>query len=208
MFDLDGTLVDSYRPITTALNAARGAFGLPSVTVEQVRRIVGHGLEHLIEQNLGPDRIPEGVALFRETYSRIFREGTLPLPGVPAAILQLAERGILIGVASNKPARFTREILAQVGLGEVAAEVQGPDVQTPPKPHPAMITKVRQALGTSPSQTVYVGDMPLDVESARNAGVPCVLVATGSANWDELTRFPGVPVFRGLAELAVRVDTP
>lgn len=205
VFDLDGTLVDSYRPITAALNAARAAFGLPPVALEWVRRAVGHGLEQLIEDNLGRDRVAQGVAVFRETYARIFREGTRPLPGVPEAVATLAGRGIQLGVASNKPARFSREILLQVGLQPFIREVLGPGEGIPPKPEPAMITRVREALGALAHETLYVGDMALDVESARRAGVACVLLPTGSAGRQDLELFEGIPVLDGLADLASRV---
>src|SRR5512138_1993498 len=93
VFDLDGTLVDSYAPITAALNAARAEFGLPPVPESQVRREVGHGLESLVELHLGRERVDEGVRAFRAAYEHLFAEGTRPLPGVPEVPRELAGRG-------------------------------------------------------------------------------------------------------------------
>ncbi|MBP7149694.1 MAG: HAD family hydrolase [Acidobacteria bacterium] len=206
IFDLDGTLIDSYGPIAASLNAARAAFGLPALDVEQVRRMVGHGLEKLIEQHLGAANIPEGVRIFRENYARLYRDGTRVLPGAREVVATLAQRGFALAVASNKPARFTREIVRHVGLDGEIRVVLGPDDETPPKPDPAILTRACAELGVTADETVYVGDMPLDVESAARAGLRHFLVPTGSASLEELRATPGAHVLGTLRELADNID--
>ncbi len=201
VFDLDGTLVDSYGPIATSLNAARAAFGKEPVTLEQVRRDVGHGLENLVAQHLGADNVAEGVRVFRATYEQVFAAGTRALDGVPAVPLDLARRGFRLAVASNKPARFGARIVAQVGLGEAVPLVLGPDLDVPPKPEPTMLRRALRGLGVTADEAIYVGDMPLDVLTAREAGVRHVLVPTGSASLRELLATPGAFVMSDLHEL-------
>jgi phosphoglycolate phosphatase-like HAD superfamily hydrolase len=65
-----------------------------------------------------------------------------------------------------------------------------------------------ERLGTAPPETLYVGDMPLDVESAQRAGLPGLLVPTGAAGADELSRLPGATVARDLLDVAARVKIP
>jgi phosphoglycolate phosphatase len=199
VFDLDGTLVDSYGPIATSLNAARAAFGLAPVPESQVRREVGHGLETLVARHLGAGNVAEGVRVFRATYEDVFAAGTRPLPGVPEVPAELAARGIRLAVASNKPARFGRRIVAQVGLGEAIAVVLGPDCGVPTKPDPAMLRRAMRELGVVPDETIYVGDMPLDVVTAREAGVRNLLVPTGSASLQDLLATAGAVVVEDLA---------
>lgn len=201
VFDLDGTLIDSYAAITRALNAARAHAGLDPVPVDRVRREVGHGLEELIARHLGPERVAEGVRVFRETYPRVMLELTRPLPGVPDVPRAMARRGLLLGVATNKPARFALPLLEAVGLADVIRAVQGPGDGLPAKPDPAILNDVLGRLGVGPGETLYVGDMPLDVESGRRAGVPTWLVATGSADRAELDALGSVPVFSDLFTL-------
>lgn len=205
IFDLDGTLVDSYGPITLALNAARAAFGLQAVPEERVRRDVGHGLEQLLEDHLGAARVADGVRVFRATYEQVFAAGTTPLPGVPEIPRALALRGLRLAVASNKPARFGRRIVDQIGLAQEIPVVLGPDSGVPPKPAPPMLQLALRELGVAADEAVYVGDMPLDVETARQAGVRHLLVPTGSATLDELRATPGAHVVRDLAEVADRI---
>ena len=202
VFDLDGTLIDSYDAITEALNAARARFGLPPVPRESVRRQVGHGLETLIEHHLGRERVDAGVAVFRSVYPTVMFEGTRPLPGVPDELRRLARAGLAIGVASNKPRRFILPLLQHVGLGETVAAARGPDDDLPPKPEPAMIHAVLDELGAPPDEAIYVGDMPLDAESGRRAGCRTWLVATGSADRAELEAVPCVRIFSDLHELS------
>ncbi len=208
VFDLDVTLVDSYAPITASLNAARASFGLPPVTVEQVRREVGHGLESLVELHLGPERVDEGVRAFRAAYEHLFADGTRPLRGVPEVPLDLARRGFRLAVASNKPARFGRRIVEQVGLGDAIPVVLGPDSGVPTKPDPAMLHLALDRLGVAPADAIYVGDMPLDVESARRAGLRYLLVPTGSATLAELELTPCARIVADLFALARAVTLP
>ena len=201
MFDLDGTLIDSYAAIAMALNASRRAFGEAPLSDDEVRRRVGHGLESLVEEVLGADRVEEGVRIFRETYDRVAEAHTRILPGVEATLGLLARRGVALAVASNKPARFGRRLLESLGIAGSLAAIEGPDTAGTPKPHPAMIERCLAAMAVSPSAAVYVGDMALDVESAARAGLPVVLVAGGSSPEAEL-RATGQVVLRAFEELS------
>ena len=201
LFDLDGTLVDSYRPIATSLNAARAAFGLPPKSLEAVRREVGRGLEVLIEENLGPGRVADGVAVFRKTYRTVFLEGTTLLPGVASTLPALAGRGYRMAVVSNKPAYFTREIVAACGLGALFGAVYGPEMVARPKPDPEMIHRAVADLGRRIETSVYIGDMLLDVETARAAGLPVYLVASGGNSRQELAASGAARVFERFEDL-------
>jgi phosphoglycolate phosphatase len=201
LFDLDGTLVDSYGPITASLNAARAAFGLPPKTEKAVRREVGRGLEVLIEENLGAGRVEDGVAVFRQTYRTVFREGTRLLPGVAPTLAELARRAYRMAVTSNKPAYFTREIVAGCGLGSLFRAVYGPEMVTHPKPDPEMLHRAIEDLGSRREESAYVGDMVLDIESAHRAGLPVFLVASGGSTVEELQRAGADRIFHRFEDL-------
>ena len=82
IFDFDGTIVDSYGAITESLNHVRTAHKLPPIDPEKVKSMVGHGLEKLIGEAIGPERVSEGVKLFREQYAQVCEERTTVLPQV------------------------------------------------------------------------------------------------------------------------------
>ena len=191
VFDLDGTLVDSYPGITQSLNFALQELGEEELSPERVRRMVGRGLETLVESCVGPERRDEGVRLFREEYDRVALSGTTLLPGVAGTLETLSHRGYRMGVASNKPAQFGDRILQGLGVGQHLAEVYGPDRVEHTKPHPEMVHRLLEDLGLGRAEAVYVGDMGVDVETCRNAGLPCWLVPTGSCSRDELANAGG-----------------
>jgi phosphoglycolate phosphatase len=203
VFDLDGTLIDSYGAIAESLNHARLAFGLQSLPEETVRAHVGRGLEHLVADLVGADRIEEGVRLFRESYAKVFSGLTRILPGVRETLTVLRRSGYRMSVASNKPARFAEPILETLGVRDCVGAILGPDLAGCTKPDPAMIRLCLASMGTPPREAAYVGDMVLDVESADRAGVPVILVPGGSSSAEEL-RSTGRTVlgsFRGLLDL-------
>lgn len=205
VFDLDGTLIDSYPAIAASVDAARSAFGMAPCDPAELRRHVGRGLESLIADLVGPDRVAEGVRRFRETYGRVWPDGTSLLPGAAVAVATLRAADVRLAVASNKPARFGRAILERLGLAGAFVAVEGPDTAGRAKPDPAMLSRCLAALGTAPRDTLYVGDMPLDVESGRRAGLPVALVEGGSASRAELLA-TGRPVLAGVAGLPARLD--
>jgi phosphoglycolate phosphatase len=188
VFDLDGTLVDSYVPIAESLNHARAAYRLPPLPLKRIRRTVGRGLERLVAELVGEPRVEEGVRLFREHYEKVYRDRTHALPGALGTVRELARRGYRLSVASNKPARFGRAILDATGMLPYLTEVQGPDLAGTTKPEPTMLRNCLAAMSVEPAAAAYVGDMVLDVESAARAGVPVLLVRGGSSDDGQLDR--------------------
>jgi len=186
IFDFDGTLIDSYEAIAESLNHVRAAFALPAFALEQVRPMVGHGLEHLIAEAIGPERVDEGVRLFRQSYAQICERKTSILPQVKQTLDALDGRGYQMAIASNKPSYFARDILKALEMDHLFAEVLGPNDVDRPKPDPEMLEIIIMRIGLSPEEVVYVGDMPLDVEVGRRAGVAVYAVPTGSATRADL----------------------
>lgn len=186
VFDLDGTLIDGYEAIHDALNHAVTQLGQRPFGLEETRQMVGHGLEHLLEDAIGPDLAPEGVRLFREYYPSVVLKKTVLLPGVENVLKRLAESGYAISLASNKPAEFTREILEANHIAHFFSDITGPDHAHPPKPNPAMLQTLLASMRVTPGQTVCVGDMEVDVEFARRGGCRVILIPSGSRNRDYL----------------------
>src|SRR6185503_16425987 len=111
IFDFDGTLIDSYEAIGESLNHVRSSFSLPPYPAEEIRPMVGHGLEQLIVRAVGADHVEDGVRLFREFYATVCERKTTILPQVKETLDALDRRGYLMAIASNKPSYFARDIL-------------------------------------------------------------------------------------------------
>lgn len=177
LFDFDGTLADSFAAITSSTNHVRVRYGLPTLPEGEVRRYVGYGLAHLMADLVPGAPVDEAVAVYREHHERVMVPETKLMPGVAETIPELANRGLRLGVCSNKRVEFTRALVRALGLGDYFACVLGPDdVGQRPKPDPAMLLEGLTRLGVSAEEAVYVGDMIVDVQTARAAGVPVWVV--------------------------------
>lgn len=185
LFDLDGTLVDSYGPIAESLNHTLDHFGLPRRTLDEVRRLVGGGIHEVLRRSAGDSYVEEGVRIFRAHYTTIVLDGTEPLPGALELLEELDRRGYLLGVATNKPSAFARRILDHLEMSRHIRAFAGPDEAGCLKPDPAMLRLLADELGLAPPETVYLGDMPIDAETARTAGARSWLVTTGSATREQ-----------------------
>lgn len=202
LFDFDGTLADSFAAITASTNHVRQSCGLPPLQEAEVRRFVGFGLPHLMAE-LAPRLDPgEAVRRYRDHHEDIAEKLTTLMPGVAATIPELHRRGLLLAVCSNKAVRFTRQLVTAFGYESVMREVLGPeDVDGRAKPDPAMLIECLRRLGVSKDEAVYVGDMSIDVHTAKAAGMPCWLVPGGAAGMDSAEAAGPDRVLTGFAEL-------
>jgi len=180
LFDFDGTLADSYDAITASVNHVRAAYGLPPLSVDEVRPHVGRGPAALLEHTVPGVDLVRDVARYRAHHPSVMREGTRLLPGAAAALTALKQRGFRLAVCSNKPRSFTLDLLDYLGVLPQLEAVLGPEDVARPKPAPDMLKAGLRRLDVAPSEALYVGDMTVDIETARAAGVAVWIVTTGS----------------------------
>jgi len=181
VFDLDGTLIDSRRDITTAVNRTRERYDLPPLALEEVVGMVGEGARLLVERafpELPADRLDEALVLYLAAYREVCLDETRPYPGVPEMLAALAER-YPMALLSNKGEELSRLILAGVGLDPWFREVLGGDSLPTRKPDPAGLRLLADRLGTPVDRLLLVGDTPIDAETAYAAGCPFALVEWG-----------------------------
>lgn len=186
LFDFDGTLADSYAAITASVNHVRAAHGLRPLEEAEVRRHVGRGLIYLLRHTLPHADIDAASALYREHHPSVMRTDTRLLPGAAEALAALKRRGVAVAVCSNKPVAFTRELLELLELAQDVDAALGPEDVSEPKPAPDMLHAALARLGVEAAEALYVGDMAIDIEAARNAGVRVWVVPTGSEERDTL----------------------
>lgn len=190
LFDLDGTLLDTYEDIADSLNAVLADVGRPLVPAELVKQYIGDGVEMLLRRALGPDSSAETVAAcaaqFREAYAQRWACKTRPYDGVVELIGSLAQRGIRIGVLSNKPDQFTRSCVARFLPEDAFAAVAGAQPGIPRKPDPAGARRVAEQLGAEPVQILYLGDTATDMQTAVAAGMYAVGATWGYRSAAEL----------------------
>ena len=207
LFDLDGTLVDSYAALTEAVNHARRTHDLDDLTAERIRELVGDGIERLLQRAFGRTDVPRSVFdAFEARYDQICCTESRILDDVESTLRVLAGLGVRMAVCTNKPTVFSRKIVEYLGLARYFAQIVGPDLAGARKPDARHLLFTLDALGCAPGETLFVGDMTVDVQAARNGGIDVAVVPTGSSTREQLTaaapdyfleRFPDlIPIVR------------
>jgi phosphoglycolate phosphatase len=186
VFDLDGTLIDSYDAIAASVNHVRHVRKLPPLTQDEVRRYVGRGAELLLRDTVAVGDLAENVRLYKEHHPGVMAPLTRVLPEVKETLAALRSRGVPLAVCSNKPVAFSRELLAYLQLDALFQVVVGPEDAPRPKPAPDMLLEAIRRLGVSPGAALYVGDMGIDIQTARSAGVAVWAIPTGSESLSSL----------------------
>jgi phosphoglycolate phosphatase len=187
LFDLDGTLVDSYSALADAVNHARRHNGLGDLEELQIRSFVGDGLDRLLQRALATESVPGHVRrVFEERYDEICCSGSTVLDDVEETLDELAALDVAMAVCTNKPTSFSRKILDFLGLSRHFLAIVGPDAAGARKPEARHVVHTLEAAGADPRTALFVGDMPIDVAAARNGGIDVAVVTTGSSSLDQL----------------------
>ena len=192
-FDLDGTLLDTFRDLGEAVNHALTTGGLQPVPVDSSKDLIGGGakimLWRAVEAQMG-ERGGMAHEDFRALYKKMLTYyaannavHSRPYPGVIEALDRLAEQGVTMAVVTNKFEAFAKDILGQLGLADRFVAIIGGDTMgkgnAKPAPDPIIEARRRCAQAGATGAFVFVGDSTYDVAAARAAGVPIVAAAYG-----------------------------
>lgn len=188
LFDLDGTLVDSYNALTEAVNHARRTHGLQELSSAHIRELVGEGVECLLQRAFERSEVSQSIVqAFESRYDDICCAESRILAEVEATLQRLHELGVAMAVCTNKPTVFSKKILDFLGLSPYFRAIVGPDVAGARKPEARHLAFTLEAVDCPREEALFVGDMPLDVRAARNSGIDVAVVATGSSTREQLT---------------------
>lgn len=192
IFDLDGTLTDTLESLTYSVNETMRELGLPGITSGQCRGFVGNGAKVLIEKTLkasGDEELTRFDEAF-ETYRRIFDKRCTyrvkPYPGIREMLTEMKERGLTLGVLSNKPDRQAVHVVEEIFGNGVFDHIQGQKEDVPRKPDPTAVLSMAGKFSALPSETLYIGDSEVDGATGKAAGMDTVLVSWGFRSRDVL----------------------
>jgi phosphoglycolate phosphatase len=187
LFDLDGTLVDSAQDLAETLNGLLAEEGLAGIGLDDVKSMIGDGVGKLMERGLAaaggnPSLAPALLPRFLKLYEARAARHTRLYPGCVEALTSLAEKGLRLGLVTNKPYNATLEILDALDLARYFGAVVCGDTLPERKPHPAPLRLAAARLGTAPRETVMVGDNHHDIDAARAAGMAAIAIRWGYAH--------------------------
>jgi len=183
LFDLDGTLADTAPDLAAAVNRMRHDRGLAMVPLEQLRPLASAGARGLLGGAFGIGPEHHDYASMRDEFLANYEADlcieTILFPGIGEILDDLDSRGVRWGIVTNKVARLTEPLVAQLGLDTRAGCVVSGDTTPHSKPHPAPLLHAAKELDLSPERIVYVGDDLRDVQAGFAAGMVTVAAAYG-----------------------------
>ena len=209
-FDLDGTLLDTVHDLAAAVNTLLGELGLSPLPVDAVRSMVGKGVADLLARALthargAPPRdgeLEDLLPRYQQGYASILGRQTQLFPGVVAGLDRMQQAGFRMAVVTNKATRFVGPHLKHAGIAEYFEIVVGGDDAVAKKPHAAPLLLAADRLGIAPARMLMVGDSGNDVDAARAAGSPVVVVPYGYSEGLPVQRLAADGIVDSLAAVA------
>ena len=185
IFDLDGTLADTMNDLGTAMNAMLRSYGYKERTREELISFINKGARYFVWKSL-PDGLTDdpnsetvtaAMKIYSENYAKCYLDKTAEYEGITDTLTKLKKRGIKMGVLSNKPDRFVKEIVDKI-FPDIFVCAYG-QTDLPVKPDPAAALMVAEKLGAAPAECAFVGDSDIDMTTAINAEMLPVGVSWG-----------------------------
>ena len=190
-FDLDGTLLNTLDDLCDSVNTVLTRHGLPCITREETAGFLGNGAGWLIHCALpkGIDAKLEKEILseYKPYYAAHCCIRTAPFPGVMEMLSALQAAGARMAVVSNKPDGAVRE-LSELFFGALMEEAVGEMPEIRRKPAPDTIFEVMRRMDAAKEESVYIGDSEVDLEMAKNCGLPCISVTWGFRSEEQLKK--------------------
>lgn len=192
LFDLDGTLLDTIEDLADSMNSVLVNHGWPIFSIQDYKEKVGDGIEKLVQRSIpfnlsyDTEKLTPFVHEFISTYEQRWHQKTTPYPGVMTALHTLQEKGVKLAVLSNKMEPFT-QLCVEHFFPDIAFDcIQGSVPGVPKKPDPSSALQIAEKLGLSPQSMLYVGDTPIDMNTANNAGMQAIGVSWGFRTANQL----------------------
>jgi phosphoglycolate phosphatase len=190
LFDLDGTLLSTLEDLTDAVNYTLRHYNCPERTQEEICSFLGYGAKWLIASALPENGkafdVDQVLAFYQKYYAAHCQVKTRPYDGILEALAELRKE-FPVAIVSNKPDIATKPLCKEYFGGDIYA--LGESASCPRKPAPDMVYRGMHAIGVE--TCIYVGDSEVDVQTARNAGVPCLSVLWGFRDREYLQKEGG-----------------
>ncbi len=179
LFDLDGTLIDSTDAILESFHTSFKACNISAPDDEFIKSLIGYPLEMMYLQLGVPQEQHQNIiAAYKAHYRQISRAQTLLLPYTKEA-LEAAKIFATLGVVTTKTKHYSLELLEHLGILNYFTIVIGREDVQNPKPHPEPVLKALSLLNSKKERAWMIGDTPMDIISAQQAGIKTCAVLCG-----------------------------
>ncbi|MFA5388780.1 MAG: HAD family hydrolase [Candidatus Omnitrophota bacterium] len=189
IFDVDGTLADAYTAIEKSMNFTLKKFGKPRVSYTKIKRTVGRGDRVFIEAFFHGEDIDNVLRIYRPHHAKTLLRYTRLRPGAKKLLYTLKKRKKLLAIASNRPYYFTNIMLKKLGIRKYFDIVLCADQINSLKPSPKILDAIIKKMGVNKEDAVYIGDMDIDMKTARRAKVDAIFITGGSSTLASVKKY-------------------
>lgn len=208
IFDLDGTLIESYEAIFLGLKECFQYFGREMFLFEDLKKYLRPDLETTLIQFFSPEEVLRGIPIMRKKYEEVYLDKTHFINGAQEVLETLYSNGVTLGIASNKFGRFSRGALRHLGVSGYFKSVIGAGDVPRNKPYPDMIHTVLKEMNLPPEKVIFVGDTLTDIETGKQAGVDVYALPTGFYSKTELSQEKPRRLLKNLQDLVHLIKNP
>jgi 2-hydroxy-3-keto-5-methylthiopentenyl-1-phosphate phosphatase len=208
IFDLDGTLIESYEAIYLGLKACFRHFGKDIFPFPDLKKYLKPDLETTLSQFFSPEGVLKGIPVMRKKYEEVYLDKTHFLNGAQEVLKALHAEGIMLGIASNKFGRFSRGAITHLGVADYFKSVIGAGDVLRNKPFPDMIHAALKEMALPPEEAIFVGDTLTDIETGKQARVDVYALPTGFHSKEELSQRKPKRLLKNLRELVQVIKHP
>jgi len=186
IFDFDGTLVNSVNDVIICFNKALTKHNPPTLTQKEYYNRLGGNIDQMISQILKNKNTQKNITQIKNTYLNLYynskKENTQPYPKAHETLIKLQNKNIKIAINSNRYTdsleSFTNKFFPDIKF----ISIEGHNTENPSKPSPIGVNKILKKAQILPKETIYIGDSKTDIETAKNAGIDCIIVKWGYGN--------------------------
>jgi phosphoglycolate phosphatase len=203
IFDLDGTLVDAYQAIAKSLNFTRNKLGYPKVGFKKIKHSVGGGDRLFSKMFFDKEDTEDALRIYRRHHRRALLKFSKLKPNAKKVLSSLKTRKKILAIASNRPKHYTDIILKTLGIKKYFKAVCCADQIKSLKPNPKILNILIKRFEVKKADTVYIGDMGIDLETAKRAKIDAVFMKNGSSTLDEVKKYKNKKVISNLSRLLV-----
>lgn len=183
IFDFDGTLFDSIDDVIFCFNKVLKEYGFPTLTRDEYIPCLGGNIDDIVSKVLGKNSTPQNVEIIKDVYLDCYnsskKERTIPYPHSEELLRNLQDKNILLAINSNRLNYSLNEFVEKYFSDIDFVLIEGHNVDYPSKPDSFGVNNIIDKTNVSLDEAVYIGDTIIDIRTAQNAGIDCVVVKWG-----------------------------
>jgi len=192
IFDLDGTLLDTSDDLSNSVNFALKTLDFPTKDIKIIKSFIGNGIRNLVIRSLPADSsdaiCDQAVQIMLTHYTEHCCDYTHPYDGIVELLDELMNNNYKLAVVSNKAQKMVTKIIG-TKLNDYFPIYLGENPKFPRKPNPDLVFECLREMGTSVDDAIYIGDSEVDLLTAKNAGIPCIIVNWGFRTIEQLNDY-------------------